>query len=122
MNYETYIKRYQDVMSAKKRCQEQLGILRKKEIEARTNLYNLMIRSGVQQLGEIKLNQIKPPEKKQRKKETEKREEIKSVMEEYGIEDADRVYKEIKNATKSKSLDSQGAPRVSSVRGAVIYE
>jgi hypothetical protein len=129
---ETYCKAYVDLALTVKRKKEELEDIKKKLKGAKERLYGAMLKSdavdimyytkvkGNEEKIHIVRDKLKPKPPSKRKKQAEIREDIHAVLENYHIENADNIVKEIEQARKAKGDVAPSKNKVG--YGDVIYE
>lgn len=121
MSDNVYVREYVAILDVASKKREELRLVEKKVMEARTKLYTYMTRMGIESLNGYQRERLRPPEKKRRKKEKEKREEIIDVLQAHGIEDPVKVYSEIKVAKMNVPQSEKNENKKPLKNGEVVY-
>lgn len=97
----SYINEIESVSKEIKRLSSSLKKLRLQKARAEENLANVMEKEGIDQIGKIKLEKIKPKEKLKRKSKKEKKQEAITLFYQIGVPDPEGFYQEFEKTQKA---------------------
>jgi hypothetical protein len=100
MNPDAYIREIESINDALKRLNTHAKTLREKKKVTTNHLYSWMKNHDIDEYNGIKIEKIKPKEKKFRKKEKDKKEDAIRLFTEIGIPDPEGFWSEFRETQK----------------------